>query len=691
VSITLHPRTPEQPPESPQPELQARGAANDNQAVESWADWLRQQWDGVPTRRDMETPSGWAEKHRYLPPALTPMPGHYRFSVAPYLREIVDCFGPSSPVREITVMKGAQVGVTVGVLENAIGFYIAHVKRAPMMFVTADDELAKLRVEQCVVPMLHHSGLMHLVQSSDRDNARKSGKTEKKIEWQGGGYVLPFGAQSANKMRTWSIQVLLNDEIDAWPDTVGKDGDPLRLVIARTAAYEQSRKIGNVSTPTIKGQSKIADRFYQGDQRRYFVCCLKCGFAQALRWRHVDPETGVESGLVFRTESGRLIHDSVRYVCRNPDCGHAHHNDDKTRLLAPDNAEWRATAPSANPQHRSYHLSALYSPVGMQSWETCADMWCEAWDVEANRARDVAKLQVFYNTVLGEPFEMRGERLTFEAVSAHRRDAYRYGEIPNHFAIEYCGGPILLVVCTVDVHADHLPVTVWGWARDRRVFLIDYWRLAGDTSNIEDPDTWGKLRELVEHKTYIADDGKRYRIELMLIDSGFQTEKVYEFAHEYQAGVYPVKGRDMPAKGATFKEFSDFTTKLGTVGYSITVDFYKDRWHGALRRQWSGVETQPSGLFNAPLDATDKQLKELTTEVRRVKVHAITKQRVGFEWHRPSGAANELWDCLIYANAALDLVAWDTCVNQLQMEAVEWVAFYDRCAEGLFFTDGPTN
>ena len=34
--------------------------------------------------------------------------------------------------------------------------------------------------------------------------------------------------------------------------------------------------------------------------------------------------------------------------------------------------------------------------------------WLEAWDVEGNRSRDNAKLQVFYNNVLGEAFEVRG-------------------------------------------------------------------------------------------------------------------------------------------------------------------------------------------------------------------------------------------------------------------------------------------
>jgi phage terminase large subunit GpA-like protein len=94
---------------------------------------------------------------------------------------------------------------------------------------------------------------------------------------------------------------------------------------------------------------------------------------------------------------------------------------------------------------------------------------------------------------------------------------------------------------------------------------------------------------------------------------------------------------------------------------------------------------QPQGFFNAPLDVTDKQLKELTVEVKRERIEKTTGKRVGFEWHRPKGADNELWDCLVYANAALDLVAWNFTVGQLELEFTNWTLFYDRCEEGMFY------
>lgn len=652
------------------------------------ASWLERQFGALTTELVIETPSSWAEKSRYLPASVTSMPGFYRFEVAPYLKEIVDCMGVESPVREVAVMKGAQVCMTVGVLENTIGYYIDAVKTAPVMMVTADAELAKMRVESYVLPMLKFSGLEHLIKSSDEGNSRKTGKTGKKIEWVGGGSLIPYGAQNASKLRSVSIQVMLRDEIDGWPDVVGKDGDPLSLSASRTSAYETSYKILDLSTPLIHGRSKIESRYLLGDQRQYFVCCFKCGFPQVLKWSRTNPRTGEVTGITWDTEGGRLVEESVRYLCEN--CGAEHFNDDKIRLLSPDHgAEWKPTAVAQKPTSRSYHLSALYSPVGMQTWVAQVHAWREAWDEETNKPKDLTKLQVVYNNIFGKTFKVYGERVKLENVSLHRRTEYVYGEIPNTFAEAHCEGPVMVVVCSVDVHKSNLAVAVWGWCRGKRVLLLDYWRFEGETEHLDDAPTWGRLRELIEEREYVADDGKRYRISLTVIDSGYEASKVYEFASEYEAGVFPVKGVPSPVKGSAAKEYSPFTSRLGTIGYSITADIYKDRWSTALRREWDPMGLQPPGHFNAPANASEKQLKELTAEVKRERKGMLTGQSMGHEWYRPSGADNELWDCLVYASAALDMIAADICTDALRLPAVSWGEFFDYLeTEQIFFTVG---
>ena len=630
------------------------------------------------------SPSEWAEANRYLPPGVTPLPGFYDYRVAPYLREIIDCCDVRCPVREITLMKGSQIGATVGILENFIGYSMAHVKNAPMMMVTADAELAKLRMESYITPMMQQSGLMEFIQSTDEMNSRKSGKTDKKIEWRGGGYLIPFGAQNANKLRSLSIRFLLKDEPDGWPDTVGADGDPSELANARTEAYEQIRKILNLSTPLIAGSSRIEKMFELGDQRYYYVPCKKCGLMQVLEFWG-EHEDGSRWGMVWQTEGdGRLVPGSVRYKCREITCGHEHKNDDKVWMFP--RGEWQPTQKSSSPTLRSYHLSGLYAPAAMKTWESGVLQYLKGWDVAGVRPRDLGAYQVFRNNFLGKTYAIRGDKVSFQAVSAHRRAEYRYGELSNQMAIEQTGHMISFVTCAVDVHKEYLFVACFGWTRGGRCYLLDYDVLEGDAENIDDAATWGALRDIIERREYIADDGKIYRPIQTNIDAGYNNSLVTQFCAEYRIGVAPILGRDTPTKSQRIQEFAPFTTTLGTVGYRVTVDIYKDRWSAALRRVW--VEgTQPMWFFNAPGDCTDKQLTELTKEVKREKIEKRTGRRIGFEWWRPSGAHQELWDLLIYNTAAMEMVAWDVCINQLQLESVNWTAFFDLCEnQHLYFS-----
>lgn len=647
-------------------------------------DWLASQFDDITHELKVLSPSQWAEQHRYLPASATPVPGLFGWDVTPYLREVVDCMDVESPIRELTIMKGAQVCVTTAVLENVVGYYIAQVQTEALMLLTADAELAKTRLEQFIIPMIQLSGLDHLIKSNDTKNKRKTGQTSQRIEWFGGGFLLPYGALNAAKMRSIPVRALLRDETDAYKATVGKDGDPMKLSESRTAAFEQGRKILNISTPTLEGQSKIKDKYLQGDQRKYFVRCLKCNFPQELRWRVENNETGVVTGITWKLdeETGALDPESVRWLCA--ECEHPHTNDDKTRLLSPSNgAEWKPTSVALDAFHRSYHLSALYSPPFMQTWAACVRQWLEGWDPQRNRMKDPGKLQVFYNNVLGTTYEVKGDRVRFDAVVAHKRSAFHFGQVPNKFAEQFCGSKVLVLTCTVDVQKDNLAVAVIGWCRDGRAILINYWRFEGNTEQLDDKGTWVRLRDLLWKQVYVADDGTKYRIKITLVDSGYLTDQVYRFCESFPGGVFPSKGKEAPPT-SNYKPLSEFKTTSDIVGFLITVDYYKDRWSAQLKREWDGVGLQPVGHFNAPLDVREEQIRELTVETKRPRAATATGRDNGYAWHRPAGAPNELWDLLVYASAALELLAINFS-QQHRFEFTNWALFYKTCAEKKLF------
>jgi len=652
------------------------------------ADWVIAEVDALTDAIVRISPVTFNEENRYLPESVTPVPGYIRYDLTPYLREILDCFDVDSPVREVNVMKGAQVGYTT-LLESGFLYYMAHVTTLPIMFMSADKELAKARVENNFIPMINESGFADRIRSSDEGNRRKTGRTANHIQFEGGGYMVPFGALNANKMRSYSIAVMLKDEVDAWPASVGRDGDPDKLSDARCSAYWERRKIFRGSTPLIQGASVIDAQYKRGDQRQYFVRCNKCDFPQVLRWSGTNKKTGHAFGFLWDyNDDGSLIVDSVRYACQN--CGHDHFEADKEILFAPDHgAEWIPTASPIEPNIRSYHLPGVYSPVGLMPWSKCVIDYLGAYDDKEKKVKDIADYQVFYNNILAKPFEVLGDKVTFVSVSAHRRREYMFGTVPNNFAVEHAGGPIAFLVCLVDVHKSNLAVGVIGFTKDMRAFLVDYWRFKSDDCTESDAPAWQRVRELIEEKEYIADDGKRYEVTLTFIDAGYSQSTAVEFCAPYESGVFPIVGRDRPAKSNVISEFAEFETKAGTTGFRITVDHYKDRLAPVLRRQWTPeAGEQKPYHFNAPLDATDKQLKELTREYRREK--RDNRGQTSHEWHRPGNAPNELFDLLVYGHAAAEVIAADVCANILKIEdGVDWAKFWEYAlTPGVYYTDG---
>ncbi len=649
-------------------------------------EWLIEKIDGIKDTHDVMSVSEYAESVRYMPPSVTAFSGDFSFDVAPFFREIADCMSQESPVRVVSLMKGAQVGATVSLLENAILYCIGHLKTCPIMALIADSEMAKIRVEENIMTMLVQSNLDHLIQSNEgASGSRKTGKNKDKISFEGGGFLFLFGANNPAKLRSFSIQYLLIDEPDGFKRTT-KDGDPITLAITRTSGYSTSRKICLLSTPTTKEESRINEYYEMGDKRHFYVPCKKCGFEQVLEWNKIDKKTGVVYGLIFAHNDGVLDVDSVRYVCKN--CHHRHKNSDKNKIFG--KGYWKPTCKPSQPSHRSYHLSALYAPIGNKSWESIVYEWFECWDVVKNKAKDISKLQVFYNNNLGLPFAVEYKKLKMDLLCRHIRKEYNYGEVPNGFALHACGHEISLLTCAVDVHKDNLAVAVFGWARGSIAFLIDYFLIEDDDCMAVSSNAWRRLADFLENKKYISKNGYSYEPIICAIDVGYEQSVVMSvcmgFKETVQKKVIHIKG-DGYKKGSDCKQFSPSLSKVGRQTlYMLNVNMYKERWHASLLNPWSKSNldqcTQHDYCFNSPDDVTADQLKQLTMEKRVPKTCDKTGAFKGYGWDRPSGSKNELWDLLVYNNAALDILAWDNAGRKAGFEWSRVWGHFDRNYKG---------
>jgi hypothetical protein len=222
------------------------------------------------------TVSEWADQHRKLSSRASAEPGQYRTARTPYLREIMDALSPRHPAQRISFMKAAQVGATEAG-NNWIGFVIHHAP-GPMLAVLPTVEMAKRTSRGRLDPLIAESPALR--ERVNPARSRDAGNSMLSKEFPGGILVLT-GANSATGLRSMPARYIFLDEVDAYPASADEEGDPVTLAEARTTTFSHRRKVFVVSTPTIRGISRIEREYEASDQRCYFVPCGTIALAGA--------------------------------------------------------------------------------------------------------------------------------------------------------------------------------------------------------------------------------------------------------------------------------------------------------------------------------------------------------------------------------------------------------------------------
>lgn len=587
-------------------------------------DILRAWAKGVRPDPDL-TVSQWADAHRWLSSRASAEPGRYRTARTPYLREIMDALSPGHPAQRVTFMKAAQVGATEAG-NNWIGFVIHHAP-GPMLAVLPTVEMAKRSSRGRIDPLIADSAaLKERVQPA---RSRDAGNSMLSKEFPGGILVLT-GANSATGLRSMPARYIFLDEVDAYPASADEEGDPVTLAEARTTTFAHRRKVFMVSTPTIRGLSRIEREFEASDQRRYFVPCPHCGHMQwlqfeRLRWEKDQPETAM-------------------YHCAGCEAPIAEHH--KTAML--EGGEWRATAVSADPRAIGFHLSALYSPIGWKSWAQIARDWLAAQGSDE-------MLRAARNTLLGETWVESGEAPDWQRL-ADRREVFA-AQIP-------AGG--LFLTAGADVQKDRIEVDVWAWGRSGTSWLVDHIVIPGGP---DDPGCWEALTKLLS-RTWVHEHGAVMTLAKLAIDTGYESAAVYAWARQQgTAQVAPVKGmegfnRATPVSGPTFVDATVNGRKLkrGARLWTVATATFKAETYRHLRLERPSDEDRTLGVPDAPgtvhlPDWADSEwLKQLVAE----QLVTIRNKR-GYarqEWQKMR-ERNEALDTRVYARAAAWILGAD--------------------------------
>jgi phage terminase large subunit GpA-like protein len=565
--------------------------------------------------------SEWSDRHRMLSSKASSEPGRWRTSRTPYLKAIMDCLSPTSPVERVVFMKAAQLGATeMG--SNWIGYVIHHAP-GPMMAVWPTVEMAKRNSKQRIDPLIDESSILRELIAPAR--SRDSGNTILAKEFRGGVLVMT-GANSAVGLRSMPVRYLFLDEVDGYPIDVDGEGSAVALAEARTRTFSR-RKIFIVSTPTIAGVSTIEREYEASDQRRYFVPCPHCGHRQWLRFEQLRWERG---------EDGNFP-DTAAYVCESCEVPIPEHH--KTWML--EHGEWRAMADGAS-RTAGFHLSSLYSPIGWRSWKDVAAAWESAISKEAGSA---AAIKTFKNTELGETWVEEGEAPDWQRL-LERREDYRIGTIP-------VGG--LLLTAGADVQKDRIEVSIWAFGRGKESWLVEHRVLMGDTARDE---VWKALASVLR-ETWTHETGCQLGLGRLALDTGFATQEAYAFVRGVRdPRLMAVKG---VARGAalvgtpTAVDATSGGKKLrrGIKVFSVAGGIAKLEFYNNLRKSPEVADDgltirYPAGFVHLPkVDA--EFLQQLCAE------QLITRRdRNGFairEWQKMR-ERNEALDCYVYARAA---------------------------------------
>lgn len=571
------------------------------------------------------TVSQWADKYRKLSPKLAAEPGDYRTERTPYLRDIMDALSAGSAYQTVVFMKGAQVGATEAA-NNWLG-YIVHWAPAPVIGVWPRVEDAEKTSKQRIEPMLEASPeLRERIPSS---KSREGGNTIRLKEFPGGIMNLT-GANSAAGLRSMPAKFAILDEVDAYEGDVEGEGSPVDLVRQRLKTFGRFGKMFMISTPTVKGRSQIETAFEATDQRRFFVPCPHCEHMQWLRFENLKWDKGQPS--------------TARYYCE--ECGAEIEERHKAMMLP--NGEWRPTAECEDKRATGFHLSALYSPLGWESWENIARNW------EAAQGNE-AKLKTFINTTLGETWQEKGEAPEWQRLY-DRREKWVLGTVPRN---------VLFLTAGVDVQRDRVEIHVWGWARGMRSWLVDVIVHYGVPANIND-ECWAETRKSLSRQ-WLHPSGKQMPIIKAAVDTGdgLTTSVVYEWCWR-QGGqqVVAIKGdkerakAGSPVTGPTYMDVGPAgqKRKRGLKLWHISGPYFKGETYRFLRldrptdEALTLGERYPDGYIHLPDGVNSDWVKQLVAE------HLIVKKSPrGFPYSvwepLPGQERNEALDCRVYARA----------------------------------------
>nr|DAY71562.1 MAG TPA: terminase large subunit [Caudoviricetes sp.] len=519
--------------------------------------------------------------------------------MTPYLVGIMDEFN-NYQTEKIVFCKCTQLGGTEA-LNNMICFSVAQ-DPAPMMIVYPTSELADSVVEQRIKPMLKAS-------KETKKHFKEKNSNKKELQFDNM-YISIVGSNSPSELASRPIRYLFLDEVDKYPNESKKEADPISLAVERTKTFN-NRKIYMCSTPTTRTGHIWEEKEKADIEKHYFVPCPHCGEFIELKFSQIRwPDDNEKLSAADKAEF-------AQYICQ--ECGSTINDSDKMEMLQ--KGEWRTVKENTKfTKTVAFWINTLYSPF--TRFSQIAKAYLIAKD-------DTEALHNFTNSWLAEPWEDTKLKTNAETVMERQTD------LPEFVVPEWTR----LLTAGVDVQETSLYYIIRAWGE----YLTSQLITRGQVTSFRDI-------ERVMNLEYMKPDGTVKLVDLCLIDSGDQTDEVYDFAAMNSEWCLPSKGTTSMVN--YFKLSS--VNKTSSKAYGMTLALvdggkYKDMIAGRMKRE------NGTGSWMV-FDGIDLEYcTQVTAE------HKITEKGGGGKlrtrWvQKTSHADNHYLDCEVYGMAAADIL-----------------------------------
>lgn len=591
--------------------------------------------------------AAWADDNRYLSPESSAQAG--KWTCFAYQREPLDAFSDPSIYR--VVVKSATQMLKTETILNAIG-YVIDVDPGPALMLCHRKEDAQELVEERIDPMLRDTPVLR---------HKVWGRRRLKKNFRGGMLVIKSGGSPSN-VASRSLRYLFFDEVDKYVRNVGDEGNVVSLGRKRLANYKHKAKEVIVCSPTYEN-SQIDRDYAKSDQREFFVRCPHCGAEQSMM-RKFRAQVRWDTSLPTPEAQAQ----SARYHCENPGCEQPW--TEQERQTAVDAGRYVAQAPFNGVA--GFWISELYSR-SRELWQIVLDHLQKKDSPEDERT--------FYNTSLAENWAEQGDTPDWEKL-ANRREDYMVASAP---------AGALVAVAAADVHPDRIEVEVVGFGRNRETWSIRYEIFEGRTS---DPDSivWKQLEALMG-EVYPHPLGRDLPVSLLFIDSGFQSNDVYNWVRQQPPSrVVAIKGVETSKLPVTEPSPVEVTMRGKKIKHGLRIrtvwgPFFKEQLYSNLKKSEPTDEqlaeakgNYPAGYCHFPKGPNygDEHYRQICAE--QLVTIRDKRGRQRREWQQIR-ARNEALDCRVYAMAA----AWQLGVNRWKED--QWKAREESLRANLF--NGP--